>query len=67
MTARFAFRCGEPIERGDAIGPDAISPVWSSKESDSPLLREVGRVAGKNWRAMSFAFFWTFPRCACVR
>jgi hypothetical protein len=35
---------GEPIERGDAIGPDAISPVWSSRESDSPLLREVGRL-----------------------
>jgi hypothetical protein len=35
---------GDPVKRGDALGPDYISPVYASREERSPLLREVARL-----------------------
>ena len=35
---------GEPITRGDAIGPDFMSPVASSRVTDDPLRAEVSRL-----------------------
>jgi hypothetical protein len=35
---------GDPVKRGDAIGPDYISPIYASETDPSPLLREVARL-----------------------
>jgi hypothetical protein len=35
---------GEPIERGDALGPDLLSPVWASKERGDRTLDEIARL-----------------------
>ncbi len=35
---------GEPIKRGSSVGPDIISPIYSSRISDDPVKREVARL-----------------------
>ena len=35
---------GEPIQRGGALGPDIISPVYTSTLSNDPVAREVARL-----------------------
>jgi hypothetical protein len=35
---------GDPVKRGDAFGPDYISPVYASQEEGSPFLLEVARL-----------------------
>jgi endonuclease YncB( thermonuclease family) len=35
---------GEPITRGDAVGPDLVSPVKASRLTDDPLRAEVSRL-----------------------
>lgn len=35
---------GEPIERGDAVGPDFFSPFNGTKETSDPTKREIARI-----------------------
>ncbi|QTH21720.1 hypothetical protein HRJ34_26050 [Rhizorhabdus wittichii] len=35
---------GDPIERGNAAGPDILSPVWVSEERKDPVMNEVRRL-----------------------
>ena len=35
---------GEPIHRGDSLGPNIVSPIWRSMEKDDKTLKEVARL-----------------------
>jgi hypothetical protein len=35
---------GDPVKRGDALGPDYISPVYASQTEKSPFLQEMARL-----------------------
>jgi hypothetical protein len=35
---------GEPVERGNSLGPDIASPIYTTRESDDPLRQEVARL-----------------------
>jgi len=35
---------GEAITRGDSVGPDIVSPLYSTKETTDPLRAEIGRL-----------------------
>ncbi len=35
---------GEPIERGDALGPNLVSPIWSKRAVKDPVASEVVRL-----------------------
>lgn len=35
---------GDPISRGDAIGPDALSPFYATQISKDPLAQEIARL-----------------------
>ena len=35
---------GDPVKRGDALGPDYISPVYATEEEQSPFLQEMARL-----------------------
>jgi hypothetical protein len=38
---------GEPVERGDALGPDILSPIWVGHEKGDPVMSEVNRLRVK--------------------
>jgi endonuclease YncB( thermonuclease family) len=35
---------GDPIKKGDSIGPDFLSPIYTSTAESSPLMKEVARL-----------------------
>lgn len=35
---------GEAITRGDSVGPDFVSPVYATRQTDDPLRAEVARL-----------------------
>ncbi|URD60482.1 thermonuclease family protein [Sphingomonas sp. KRR8] len=35
---------GEPVERGDAVGPDILSPIYGTKIDTSPVPQEIARL-----------------------
>jgi hypothetical protein len=35
---------GEPIERGNSVGPDLLSPIYAKQVSADPVRREIGRL-----------------------
>lgn len=38
---------GQPIARGDALGPDIVSPIWESVDNKDKALAEVNRLGVK--------------------
>jgi hypothetical protein len=35
---------GEPVERGDALGPDIVSPIYGKRATRDPMKREMSRL-----------------------
>jgi hypothetical protein len=35
---------GDPIERGDALGPDILSPIWTSADRNDSVMAEIERL-----------------------
>jgi hypothetical protein len=51
---------GDPVSKGDALGPDIVSPFYASKVDKSPLNQEIARLRAP--LSMPQRFIWVDGR-----